>query len=96
MLDAMSEYPAPNKEECVEGIVERLTIRYKRGHDWEPIVYDGADWCYEEECKRGIGSFTGWYVFGVNNCVKRLERLLELVRTGMDMDTARNTCGYLS
>jgi hypothetical protein len=96
MLDAMSEYPAPNKEECIEGIVGRLSNKYKKGRDWKSLVYDSADWCYEEERKRGIGSLTGWYVFGEKNCVERLERLLELVRSGMDMDGARLVCGWVS
>jgi hypothetical protein len=96
MLDAMSEYPAPNKEECIEGIVRKLNSKYKKGCDWNIVVYDCAGWSYEEENKRGIGSYTGWYMFGEKNCVKRVERLLELVGTGMDMDGGRLVCGWVS
>ena len=69
MLDEYSNFPAPNKETRISSVYIKILNNPKYKNVSKTLIYDEVHKFIDEYPEDKIGSFTGWHVFGITDCI---------------------------
>ena len=68
-MDEYSNFPAPNKETRISSVYIKILSISKYKNVSKTIIYNEVYKFVNEYPEDKIGSFTGWHVFGITDCI---------------------------
>ena len=77
MLDEYSNFPAPNKETRISSVYIKILNNPKYKNVSKTIIYDEVHKFIDKYPEDKIGSFTGWHVFGITDCINGICRKID-------------------
>jgi hypothetical protein len=77
MLDEYSNFPAPNKETRISSVYIKILNNPKYKNVSKTLIYNEVHNFIDEYLQDKIGSFTGWHVFGIADCINGICRKID-------------------
>ena len=77
MMDEYSNFSAPNKETRISSVYIKILNNPKYKNVSKTVIYDEVHKFINEYPEDKIGSFTGWHVFGITDCITGICRKID-------------------
>ena len=76
-MDEYSNFPAPDKETRISSVYIKILSISKYKNISKTIIYNEVCKFVNEYPEDKIGSFTGWHVFGISDCITGICRKID-------------------
>jgi hypothetical protein len=77
MMDEYSNVPAPDKEKRISSVYIKILNNPKYKNVSKTLIYEEVHKFINEYPEDKIGSFTGWHVFGISDCITGIFRKID-------------------